>query len=712
LDKLQNTAAGSGDVYIALAGNPNSGKTSVFNALTGGRQKTANYAGVTVERKVGFFTTADNRKIKVIDLPGLYSLTADSPEEKVAQEILLGMRKDTPLPALTVMVLDATNMERNLYLALQVQETGVPVVLAMNMMDIARSRKFHFDIKEIEKRMRMPVIEMSAKDGSGIDELKGSIENLLQIEANARPWSMDGHTEGIIALTRQLLIRNNYASEEKADWLARRLLTQNDFILDHMPKNIESEIAGYRNQLSISTDDFLDAEVVNRYSWIRQLYFDTVSRSSEDQITRSEKADRIILNNFFGPIIFVATMAVMFQAIFSLSVAPIEWLENGVAYLSTSLAGAMTDGILKNLLLDGIMAGVGNIIVFLPQIIILFFFIALLEDTGYMSRAAFLLDKVMSKVGLNGHAFIPLLSSFACAVPGIMASRTIRNEKDRLTTILTAPLMTCGARLPVYSLLIVAFFPNDYLFGVISTRGLVLLLLYFGGIGGALLSAFILRRLIFKGERSPLILEMPSYKTPKVSNVWYTVRNAGRDFLKKAGTVILIMTIVIWFLTSHPKNELLQADMEAQGVSSALIQQELVKQSYLGHVGRFIEPAIRPLGYDWKIGVGLISAFSAREVIIGTLAIVYAASEEDTISLRAAMKKDVYPDGRPVWTPLVAASLLTFFIFALMCISTIATIKKEANSWKWAMLSFGYLFVVAYISALIVYQGGLILGFS
>jgi ferrous iron transport protein B len=701
-------------LYIALAGNPNSGKTTVFNALTGSRQKTANYAGVTIEKKEGLFRTPGGRAVRAIDLPGLYSLTAGSPEEQIAQEVLLGAREDTVRPDVTIVVVDASNMERNLYLALQLKEIGVPVIVALNMMDIARDHGLEIDTGLLSRRVGMPVVEMSAKTGLGIEELRSTLDEMSALDTAGRPWTMDGETERVIAKAADVLIENGLANDASADWLARQCLFRHEQVRAALPEEIEGQILALRARLNKSDDDLLDDEVINRYRWIRRLYADAVCKPGGERRSRSELIDSLILHKYFGPVIFVIIMGLMFQAIFSWSEVPMGWIESGVASLGDFIGTNMPDGELKNLLLDGVIAGVGNVIIFLPQIVFLFFFIALLEDTGYMARAAFLMDRLMGRVGLNGHAFIPLLSSFACAIPGIMSTRTIRSDKDRLVTIMVAPLMTCAARLPVYTLLIAAFFPPMHLFGIFSLRGLIMLSLYLGGIFAALGVAWVLRRFIVKGERSPLILEMPSYKVPQVRNVRLTVWNASWAFLRKAGTIILVMTVILWFLISHPANQELEQSLLNQGIPQDQVQRELVRHSYMGQVGQFIEPAIQPLGYDWKIGVGLISAFAAREVIVGTLAIIYSAgSEEETAVLKEAMQRDTYPGSkRPVWTPLVAASLLTFFVFALMCVSTIAVIRKETNSWKWPAIAFGYMLVLSYVAALVVYQGGRLLGLA
>ena len=408
-------------------------------------------------------------------------------------------------------------------------------------------------------------------------------------------------------------------------------------------------------------------------------------------------------------------MAVIFQAIFSWSELPVSAIENGIDGLGDFIENSMPPGELRSLLVDGILAGVGNVLVFLPQIALLFFFIAMLEDTGYMARAAFLMDKVMGSVGLNGHAFIPLLSSFACAVPGILATRTIANRRDRLVTILIAPLMACSARLPVYSLLIAAFFPEYIILGFISLRGLILFSLYFGGVVVALIAAGVLRLTLLRGERSPLLLEMPSYKIPRLRNVGLSLWQNSWAFVKRAGSVILVITIILWYLLSHPANDGLADQLRAQGHPEAEVQETLVRSSYMGQIGTALEPAIRPLGYDWKIGVGLVSAMAAREVIIGTMAIIYNAQypEVKHVDLKAAMLADRdSATGKKVWTPLVAASLLTFFVFACMCTSTLVVIYKESGSFWWVLLVLAYTFALAYVAALVVYQGGAAMGFA
>lgn len=698
---------------VALAGNPNSGKTSVFNAITGSRQKTGNYAGVTIEKKEGCCYSKEGRKINVLDLPGLYSLTSGAPEERLAQAVLLGNQEDAPRPDLAVVVVDATNLERNLYLALQVKETGIPIIIALNMIDLARKHGFSINTKLMEKKLEVPVLDISAKTGEGIEELKKLITAEEITQCKARLWKMCNETEHVLEQARDLLTENKLANKQNADWIARRALFAGENIRPGDALHLREEFTALATKLPKDKEDLLDDEIIFRYRRIRLVYAETVQHSESGDSSKSELADKILLHKIAGPLIFAVIMGVMFQGVYTWSEVPMQWVEGLIENLGQFVSLNMAEGELKNLILDGIIAGVGNIIIFLPQIIILFFFISILEDTGYMARAAFLQDRIMSKAGLNGHSFIPLLSSFACAVPGIMATRTIRSEKDRLVTIMVAPLMTCSARLPVYTLLIGAFFPKETLFGFIDIRGIVMTALYLGGIVSALFVAWVLKKLLVKGPRSPLILEMPSYKFPRIKNVGITIWNSVFSFMKRAGTIILLLTIILWFLVSHPAGVEMEKELAAKGMSSAEIRMEKTKHSYLGTIGQTIEPVIAPLGYDWKIGVGLISAFAAREVIVGTMAIIYSAgSEEKVEELGTALKSDKYADGTLVWTPLVAVSLLEFFIFACMCSSTLVTIYKETNTLKWPTFVFLYTLGLAYLASFIVYQGGKLLGFA
>jgi ferrous iron transport protein B len=703
-------------IQVALAGNPNSGKTSLFNALTGGRAKTGNYAGVTVEKKEGRFRTAAGRDVRIVDLPGLYSLSAASPEEVVAQQVLLGLREDTPKPDVAIVVVDATNLERNIYLVLQIAETGIPTIVALNMSDIARKRGILIDRRELSHELGLTVIETVAVNGKGVAELKELLDHLYTIGVPPRRWQMHHETEHVISEVAQELLKAGLAVRSTADWLARRALFSDSLSL--MPLNgdlggLRRHIQTHRAAIRSSDDDLLDEEVTSRYAWIRKVCERTIRKPGAERRSGSELIDRIALHPVAGYLIFLIMLALAFQAIFSWAEWPTHAIQAGVAELGDSISSSMPPGELRNLLVNGVLAGVGNVLAFLPQIVLLFFFISLLEESGYMARAAFLMDRIMGRVGLSGHSFIPLLGSFACTVPGIIATRTIRDPRNRLVTTLLAPLMPCSARLPVYTLLIAAFFPEHILFGFVSVRGLILLTLYFGGVLSALVVAWALKHTLLKEERTSLLLEMPSYKVPSIKNVGLAIWESGWSFIKRAGSIILVVTIIFWFLISHPINDQLASNLRHTGVGEAEVQRELVRASYLGMFGQAIEPLIRPLGFDWKIGVGLTSAMAAREVIIGTLAIIYntEASGERELNLKAAMLADVNPaTGQRVWTPLIAASLLAFFVFACLCSSTLVTVYTETHSLRWTLFVLAYTFALAYLTSLLVYQGGLALG--
>ncbi len=705
-------------IYIALAGNPNSGKTSLFNALTGGRAKTGNYAGVTVEKKEGKFHTINGRLVRVIDLPGLYSLSAASPEEEVAQQVLLGKRKDTPKPDVAIVVVDASNLERNIYLAIQIAETGVPTVVALNMSDVARKHGFEIDRRELSHELGLTVVETIATNGKGVDELKELLDHLHTIGAPPRRWLMSHGTEHVIGEVAQELIEAGLAGRSNADWLARRALFTDS--LSAMPfdgdlAGLQQHINTHRATIPHSDDDLLDEEVTNRYHWIRRVYNLTVLKPGEEKRTRSELIDKVLLHPVAGYLVFFILMAIVFQVIFFWADWPMLAIESGISSLGNLVSGNMPPGELRDLIVEGVLAGVGNVLTFLPQIVLLFFFVSLLEESGYMARAAFLMDRVMGRVGLSGHSFIPLLGSFACAVPGILATRTIRDRRNRLVTTLLTPLMPCSARLPLYALLIAAFFPERMLLGFVSLRGMILLLLYIGGVVAALFVAWILKHTLLKDEKTTLLLEMPSYKVPSLRNVGLAIWDSGWSFIRRAGSIILILTIIFWFLISHPANNELANSLRLQGASETEVQRQLVRSSYIGQFGLMIEPAILPLGFDWKIGVGLTTAMAAREVIIGTLAIIYntESTGEGSLNLKNAMLSDVDPQtGRQVWTPLVAASVLAFFVFACMCTSTLVTIYTETRSIGWTVFVLAYTFALAFLASLAVYQGGLALGFG
>ncbi|MDQ3633205.1 MAG: ferrous iron transport protein B [Acidobacteriota bacterium] len=669
---------------VALAGNPNAGKTTLFNALTGLRQKVANFSGVTVERKEGNWKVGDE-DIKLIDLPGLYSLDATSLDEQIAREVLMGRLADLPKPDAIIAVVDATNLERNLYLVTQLLEYGIPVVIALTMVDLAEKQNLEIDTKKLSKLLKIPVIEIKAKQKTGINELAGKVlESAKSIEKPKTNWIANG---------------NGFHEANKEDI-----------------------------HLSLTDNQAANKQIFARYAFISEVYQKSVKPVDESEAKFSEKIDRILTHKFFGLVILVAILLLVFQTIFTWAALPMDLLDAGFGSLGEFVGNQMSQGILRDLIVDGIIAGVGGILIFLPQILLLFLFISILEDTGYMARAAFLLDKLMSRVGLHGKAFLPLMSSFACAIPGIMATRTIENRRDRLATIMIAPFMSCSARLPVYALMIAAFFAGQTVFGFISLGAVLMLAMYSLGIFVAVIAAFVLKKTILKSPPPPFVMELPPYRLPNLRTVIQNMFTRAWLFIKRAGTIILAISIILWALMYFPRSEekstisSQQATVESQTGSnsgSPIIEDQIVsnqlENSYAGTLGRTFEPVIAPLGFDWKIGVALIASFAAREVLVSTLSIIYNIGDdatEESPTLINAIRNAKKSDGSKVWTPLTALSLMVFFVLAMQCMSTLAIVRRETNSWSWVIFMFGYMTVLAYIASLLTYQGGRFLGFS
>lgn len=650
-------------ITIALAGNPNAGKTTLFNALTGLKQKVANYPGVTVERKSGPWTL-NGHAANLIDLPGLYSLDATSLDEHIARDIITGDQQGIGRPDAVVAVVDATNLERNLYLVTQLFEFGVPVVVALTMIDAFEKQKHQIDVEMLSALLKTPVVAVNAKTGRGIGELAKKVRDVV------------GTTPEV------------------------------PYVLDET-----SDESGPRGK------------IFARYKFISNAVQESVWHSDHDKHRLSERIDRVLTHRFFGLVILVAILLVVFQTIFSWATLPMDLLEQGFGALSGGVKSALPEGILADLIADGIIAGVGGVVVFLPQILLLFLFISLLEDSGYMSRAAFLLDKLMSRIGLHGKAFLPLISSFACAIPGIMATRTIESRRDRFATILIAPFMSCSARLPVYTLMIGAFFGGQYVIGFISVGALLMLAMYAIGIIVAIAVAFILKRTVLKAPPPPFLMELPPYRLPNLRTVLQNMLTRAWLFLKRAGTVILAISIILWALMYFPRQSL-ESEVSSPGQDSPGSAQdsrlktsdsEQLRNSFAGHLGHAIEPVIEPLGFDWKIGVALIASFAAREVLVSTLSIIYNVgrdANEESETLISAIRDEKKDDGTPVWTPLTALTLMVFFVLAMQCMSTLAVVRRETNSWLWPLFMFGYMTVIAYLGALLTYQGGKLLGFG
>lgn len=617
---------------IALVGPPNCGKTTLFNTLTGGRQKTANYPGVTVERKSGLLRTPDGHSVEVLDLPGSYSLRARSPDEAITRDVVLGRQQQETLPDAIVCVTDATNLNQHLRLLLELRPLGRPLILALNMMDIAQKRGCRIDVEALSRELGIPVVTTVAMHKSGVQALLSQIDALLQ----------------------------------------QKLASDGANTIDGWQEPSPDTIRAYHREVE------------------RVLRQAVVNEGMPTQLTR--QVDRVLLHPVAGPMILLSLLFLMFQAVFSWAATPMDWIDGGIVALQQWLNAHMDESLLKSLLVDGIVAGVGGVVIFLPQILILFLFILLLEDSGYMTRAAFLMDRLMSVAGLNGRAFIPLLSSFACAVPGIMATRAIAHPLDRLVTILIAPLMTCSARLPVYVLLIAAFIPNTLVWGGIGLQGLVMFGLYATGIVGALAVAAVLRLTLLKGGRQPLLMELPSYKWPNPTNVLLGLWDRVKIFMRRIGTIILSLMVILWFLSTFP-------------TPPAGATEPAIFYSFAGIIGRALEPLLAPIGFNWQIAIALVPGLAAREVAVAALGTVYALSGDEgavTEALSATLAQH--------WSLATALALLAWYVFAPQCLATLAAVRRETNSWHWAAFMFVYLMALAYIAAFLTYRVTLALG--
>ena len=735
---------------VVLTGNPNCGKTTLFNALTGLRGRVGNYAGVTVERKEGSLTGADARfPVTILDLPGTYSLSPQSPDEQIARDILFQRVADVPAPDLVVVVVDASNLQRNLYFATQVIELGHPTLLTLNMVDVARDRGHDIDTDALSKALGVPVIPMVASQGEGLEPLRQSIRSqasspgtrhVIPRDFNELPEAFGREAQAIeTALERHFPHRSRLAAAEALLLLSdERALptdktntdgnTNGNTANTRYPEALIDQVLSARRRLEAAGVDWRSTAIEARYARLFAIEQHVTRETPPPDELLSDRIDRVVTHRVWGPLIFVTVMALMFQSIFWLAQYPMDGIEAAVDALAQWVGSSMPPGDLNDLITRGAIAGVGSVVIFLPQICLLFLFIGLLEDTGYMSRAAFLMDRLMSRVGLHGKSFIPMLSSFACAIPGIMATRTIETRQDRLATILVAPLMSCSARLPVYTVLIAACIPQRN-----GWPGLTLLMMYLLGIAGALGMAWIFKKTLLRGEPPMLILELPPYKRPMLGAVLRQMWDRSKLFLKRAGTVILGINILLWFLATYPRSSELQQEFDqrhAQWKQAAsnpptsaesetlkrLDQEEAgekLRQSFAGRLGRAIEPALKPLGFDWKIGIGIVTSFAAREVFVSTLSVVYnvGGDSENTASLAEVMKSERRDDGRKTYTPLTGLTLMVFYVFAMQCVSTVAVVRRETNSWKWPLFQTVYMTSLAWILAFLTYQVGTRLGF-
>ena len=718
--------------YITLIGNPNCGKTAVFNLLTGLNQKVSNYPGITVEKKTGKLKSDFDEDIFVLDLPGTYSITPESIDERVVAEQFMDWIHGINRPSAIISVVDVTNLSRNLYLTTQLLDLGIPVILALNMMDRIKDKSVLPEFSDLKEKFGLSaVVPMSALEGWGINELKNAVQTAITSHKPQKSRMLFSSHLEVHALLNPLV---EYL-QQQFDYTPRlarvqalRLITRQSAVDLYRPPHsgehyFDTEIVRKIEELREKAVQAIEKAGLNhrtleatiRYTWLDNL----LKRSENKEVeilrikSRSEKLDKILTHRIFGPIIFIALLVFIFQSIFTWSAYPMNWIDQGIGLLGSSVLSIMQPGILRDLVTEGIIGGVGAILIFLPQILILVFLMTLLEDSGYMSRVAFMLDKFMTKVGLHGRSVLPLMSGYACAIPGVMASRTIDGWKERLTTIMVLPLMSCSARLPIYALMIGAFIPARKVFGLFNLQGLTLIFMYFLGTFTALLIAKILSKFIKAKGRSSFVMELPPYRVPLMRSVFHQVYARGKLFLFNAGKIIMAISIVLWFLATFPKVAADSTDYVNMSGTELIETVNPIHNSYVGKIGHAIEPIIKPLGFDWKIGVGLITSFAAREVVISTLATLYnvEGAGENVVSLSESMKNDINPKtGLSVYSTLVALSLMVFYVFAAQCMATFAIVRHETNSWKWPLIMITYMTSLAYIASFIVYQGGTLIG--
>ena len=707
----------SGRKLVALIGNPNTGKTTLFNALTGLTQHSGNYPGVTVERKSGHLTLPDGQAAELLDLPGTYSLAARSPDEMIAVDILLGGRHGDADADAVIVIVDASNLRRNLYLVSQLLEVQLPVVIALNMIDVAESRRIHIDADGLSQRLGVPVVPVCASRRQGLGPLAEAVARTVRQPPRAAvpvgpafPPAFEGLVTRL-ASTGIPPFEALRALVDEGGYVEQRLVERRG------PQTGE-ELASMRRELQLPPP-LAAVETEARYAWIDDMLDDLVQQPAGLQASTSDRIDRVLTHRYLGVLIFLSISALMFQSIYQWAAPLMDAIDTAIAGFGAAVASTLPAGALRSLVVDGVIAGVGAVVIFLPQIAILFLFVALLEDCGYMARGALLMDRLLTRCGLSGKSFLPLLSSFACAVPGIMATRTIEDRRDRFATMMVAPLMSCSARLPVYVLFIAAFIPERALLGGwLNLQGLTLLSMYGLGLAVAIPVAWLLKKSSLKGEAPPFLLELPSYKWPSPRTVGLRVYLNSKAFVVRAGSIILATTVVMWALAYFPRPQEIVDEYEARRAAVPGVQQQmaaidraeaaaLLEASYLGRAGHTIEPLVRPLGWDWRIGMATLASFPAREVIISVLGTIYSLGgeqDEESGALRRALRKASHADGTPVFGVPVALSIMVFFALCAQCMSTLAVIQRETHSWTWPAFSFAYMTVLAYTGALLTYQ--------
>ena len=750
---------------VAVIGNPNTGKSTLFTALTGLHSRIGNYPGVTVEKKIGKFQF-EQREVRLVDLPGTYSLSPRSLDEMVSVEVLLGRQADVGRIDAVVCITDASNLERNMYLVSQVLDLGLPTVLVLNMWDVAESRAIKIDVTGLSQRLGIPVIPCEAHRHRQLDAVKRAILSVAGNRAAEPPrvFPPAFYEEGV-RIQAQL---KEWGDPNVPFYVAERLLMDvggyvESSFTGRFSTQLSQALAAVRQRLQASGFRVPAAEAKARYSWVREVLSGLLVVPQQRSVTQSDRLDQWLTHKVFGLLAFVLIMFAVFQSISTFAAPLMELCEAGQHAVGAWVESLMAPGPFRSLIVDGVVGGVGGILIFLPQICFLFFFIALLEDCGYMARAAFLMDKLMTRVGLSGKSFVPLMSSFACAIPGIMATRTIENRRDRMVTILVAPLMSCSARFPVYTLMIATFIPDiAWAGGWITLRGVLTFAMTFFGAAVAIPVAWLLKKTLFRGETPPFVMELPSYKWPSPHIVLHRVYDRAKAFVVRAGTLIFATSILIWAASYFPGDhaeqnriqqqvqqtrtelaselekkdrlestkaelaggadlnarqveldaELVQVEQQLEPLNSLVAEQNAVSErlletSYLGRFGKMIEPAVRPLGWDWRIGVGVLASFPAREVIVSTLGTIYSlggdVSETDS-GLQQALRESKWTDGHPVYSIPVALSIMVFFALCAQCVSTLMVIRRETNSWGWSVFTFIYMTALAYGGALIAYQ--------
>ncbi|MDB5061546.1 MAG: ferrous iron transporter [Mucilaginibacter sp.] len=697
------------DIRVALVGNPNTGKSTLFNALTGLNQKIGNFPGVTVEKKIGYSQLPDGRKAEIVDLPGTYSLYPKSKDESIVFSVLA--EKESELaPDLIVVILDATNLKRNLLLYTQVADLKIPVIIALNMIDLAKKSEIIIDIDLLAKKLGVPVVPVSARKLEGIAELKTAISFANKFALQQESIDVNAIAPDLIeSISREINTDNPY--------FALQLAHQHENLAFLTPAESD-RIEELEKEHSFHSQKAQATETIARYSYINDVLYDTVTTpvTAHDE-SHSNKIDKILTHKVFGFIIFLGILLFMFQAIFSWSAYPMSLIEELFVLIQGGLRNILPAAPLTNLLIDGVVAGLSGVMVFIPQIAILFAFISILEDTGYMSRVTFMMDKIMRKVGLNGKSVVPLIGGFACAVPSIMSTRTIENWKDRMITIMVTPLVTCSARLPVYTLLIALVVPNRNVWWLFNLQGLALTGMYLLSLVSAIVVAYVMKYILKSRERGYFIMELPVYRMPRWNNVLFSMYERAKTFVLEAGKVIIAVSIILWVLSSYaPGNRFEKIEQKYQQPQytktikpnelNRIVSSEKLENSYAGVLGHVIEPVIKPLGFDWKIGIALITSFAAREVFVGTMATIYSvdgdADRIESVQEKMRNAKDLH--GQPVFTLAVAFSLMMFYAFAMQCASTIAVVYRETKDWRWPAAQFVYMTVLAYAAAFISYN--------